>query len=786
MEKLWKRILSFVLVISLIITSSVNAFALADEEYLCELRIVYADTYNEAKEILSDTEFEDYKLLNENLNEGTEETGVWLAYKTTTDIEDAITDISVMQMNGGYNEGNYEKMIKESYEEYVAFGKTYLKAIEYFIEAYDADHFLAVSAYRQLNFYNVVSENIPEKEIPSFEGECLGDIFYNGISERELATMFMQGNRYAIKNIRSLLAMGVSYNEDGKTYLNKVEEAASKMNTDPSFFDDEDYEKLAILIAPTIKVFRDMFEELLTYEPQLNYADEEDTDLEIKYMEYKAIAEMLRGVNYLDGKSLYQFCMEYEENKEYSDIYPLVAALNEGQQALTELAQYYDVVRYSMTDYPEEIITEELDNMEATYSENPFNVYSGVDRSIYNGTFAFTNEAYRADAYTESDYFEEFFGIGQILFTTMNVSASIIGAGLIRWAVLRQAKEYAAYNATVVKTRVAELVARIRSANLVDIVGKQSLASGDAVIHATVGKHAFTFNTYEGFLDGIIANSNITVKSITGSEIPRFADKYYAVTDALREKTITLGKVEMRGMRKMIKKVNDTAYYTQSGQETAERVTAEAARQISSGTIAIYIVGGALIFYSALSIGLTVYNYYNPDYEDIPTAMVDIINTDDGDNYIKYDVVYEAIPRKKGVYAAGDLNAFEGQRWNALYYTKSYEAGKPLLADEFVASASNNKAKVGYTPVHRFGEEICYDLNKYNFSDESPSIYLSVKQSKNDKSAVADVPEVVGSVFSGGLWMLFGGVGALFGVGGTLGTQALLKKKKTKNSEQKA
>ena len=88
--------------------------------------------------------------------------------------------------------------------------------------------------------------------------------------------------------------------------------------------------------------------------------------------------------------------------------------------------------------------------------------------------------------------------------------------------------------------------------------------------------------------------------------------------------------------------------------------------------------------------------------------------------------------------------------------------------------------KDGYTPIHRFGEEICYDLNKYNFSNKSPSIYLSVKQSKNDKSAVADVPEVVGSIFSGGLWMLFGGVGALFGVGGTLGTQALLKKKRNK------
>ena len=138
---------------------------------------------------------------------------------------------------------------------------------------------------------------------------------------------------------------------------------------------------------------------------------------------------------------------------------------------------------------------------------------------------------------------------------------------------------------------------------------------------------------------------------------------------------------------------------------------------------------------------------------------------------------------KKNGYVPGDLNAFAGERWNALYYTKSYEAGKPLLADEFVHSTNNNKPKDGYTPVHRFGEEICYDLNKYNFSDKSPSIYLSVKQSKNDKAAVANVPEVVGSIFSGGLWMLIGGVGALFGVGGTLGTQALLKKKKTKISE---
>ncbi|MEE1050052.1 MAG: hypothetical protein U0M60_21835, partial [Clostridia bacterium] len=71
---------------------------------------------------------------------------------------------------------------------------------------------------------------------------------------------------------------------------------------------------------------------------------------------------------------------------------------------------------------------------------------------------------------------------------------------------------------------------------------------------------------------------------------------------------------------------------------------------------------------------------------------------------------------------------------------------------------------------------------KYNFDDDT-SIYLSVKQTKKDKSAVADVPEIVGSIFANGFWMLFGGLGAMVGVGGTLGTQALLKKKRTPKKE---
>jgi hypothetical protein len=165
--------------------------------------------------------------------------------------------------------------------------------------------------------------------------------------------------------------------------------------------------------------------------------------------------------------------------------------------------------------------------------------------------------------------------------------------------------------------------------------------------------------------------------------------------------------------------------------------------------------------------------------------MVDLIDTKDGDRYIKYDVVYEAEYNEDGGYSAADLNAFEANRWNALYFTKSYEAGKPLLAGEFVISNTSNVPGEKHMPVHRFGEVVCYNLNKYNFNDDH-SIYLSVKQSDNQKAAVKDVPKLVGSVFSAGYYFLAGGVGIVAGVGGTIGTLEIIKRRKNKANTEAA
>jgi hypothetical protein len=201
----------------------------------------------------------------------------------------------------------------------------------------------------------------------------------------------------------------------------------------------------------------------------------------------------------------------------------------------------------------------------------------------------------------------------------------------------------------------------------------------------------------------------------------------------------------------------------------------------SKFTTLFYFLDAALLATSAIALGTKIYDYYHPTYSDIPKAMVDIVNTDKGAVYIKYDVVYEAEPQRDGGYSAADLNAFEGQRWNALYYTKSCEAGKPLL-EKFVCSKTNNRAYEKYLPVHRFGEEICYDLNKYNFSSSSDNIFLSVEQSKNQKSAVTKVPALVGSVFGTGLVLISAAAGAALGIGGTVGVRSAMEKKKKNRS----
>ena len=66
MKKMIRSFLSIALVISMLLCATVPAFAADAEEYISELRLIYAEDFDEAQQILADSEFSDYKILKEN------------------------------------------------------------------------------------------------------------------------------------------------------------------------------------------------------------------------------------------------------------------------------------------------------------------------------------------------------------------------------------------------------------------------------------------------------------------------------------------------------------------------------------------------------------------------------------------------------------------------------------------------------------------------------------------------------------------------------------------------
>jgi hypothetical protein len=426
---------------------------------------------------------------------------------------------------------------------------------------------------------------------------------------------------------------------------------------------------------------------------------------------------------------------------------------------MTQVAHYYDVVRYSMSTYSEEDILDQLELLEDEYEETPFNIYTGVDRSIYRGSFALTSAADRANAFTEEGLMATLFeGQNRALNITFAVTGSV-GAGLLLGAIAANIfvkwpawKAIRVYEQKLIE--VANSWGSYEILNGASTVGGYTPTAGANYILASVSKG--TSYAWWSFYDKLRYLEKLDAK---GQLSPEYSEAVNDIRNQLSEYQASNSKL-------------------QTMQQQADQATQAAAGKMGA-VGALYVVGGLMILVSAITLGVSVINYYHPEYADIPVAMVDLINTADGDRYIKYDVVFETEEVEEGVYAAADLNAFAGHRWNALYYTKSYEAGKPLLADEFYLSNSNNTPKDGYAPVHRFGENICYDLNKYAFEDDT-SIYLSVKQSENQKAAVADVPELVGSMFGTGFLFLAGGIGLVAGIGGTLAVRGVAGKRKTK------
>ena len=176
-----------------------------------------------------------------------------------------------------------------------------------------------------------------------------------------------------------------------------------------------------------------------------------------------------------------------------------------------------------------------------------------------------------------------------------------------------------------------------------------------------------------------------------------------------------------------------------------------------------------MIAFSVYSI-VQIVDKYNPKYTKIPSNMVDTVETENGSRFINYTVVNSLCA--DGTEKPGDTNGYSGKQWNAIYYTKSFEAGKCMTSTGYFIDSADNFGK--YTPVAGFGTKNCYDLNSFNDNENTENIFVAFGNSNNKKSAETSVPTVIGSMFAYGAMAISG----VAGMGLGMCIMSLIKRKK--------
>ena len=726
-------------------------------EYISEVRIGVGKTMEEAEQSL-----QGYTILkngdsNADLNEkagggmGSQgERVVLLGYKTTTDRSDAVTDLAVMNMKGGYDVKEYEALMeKQMKEQIIPFVESFKVAIEEYRENYDSD----IEANKQRAQYIHDALN---KFIDDDTGKGLGDLLlketkyemgdkaYNKLSDKEkkehadILTIIAQSNGKATLMMENLITRAADTEENtwldrfaGTTYedmLDSADMTPSEAKSEIARLYDDDAEKV-------IGMWDEFSEELGGYDEAVktvekydesaykaaydamtkldeNTSEEDSIRIMNEYADqqvrmndamYKsriiAVHDKLDEIGYADGTML-DFFSRNSDEIDNTEIYPLVASLSDGQRSGLDFVSLQELMVIGLTT-GESYTDTSLDNLEET------SLYDGVDRAIYEkGGVALTSEAERkkkAQMQTEEENsFLSPWTIAGMTITAASFAAFTTSA--ISWA----------KNASKLKSIKAQI-----DLDFIEL----EMAYGSNMRNRKI---AWGVND-------VYANN---------PELKTQFDLYTSKTSLAKSLSIGFGVA-------MIALALVTTYLSYRDMQA----------------------------------------YYNVDFTPIPHYMVDekditAYNAKGEKIVIKnQSAYYKAVEcnrtsgdeKFKDIGNCADLNGDVGKQWLALYAVKN-EAMAPIIADSLIAVINNTDLPAGYTTgIHMFGSDSAFNLNdsRYVWDGNASKVFVyfnvddevvSTSAGTNANNGSAN-STVTGSVYTGGYLFLAGGIGLLLGAG---------------------
>ena len=805
MKKISMILIALVLCVAMAALTPAQVMAAANGDkalYISEVKVGMGETSDAAAaELLAEgftilkQDDGSYADLNEEtgtkslgMKEGPTQKVVYLGYKTTDNPKEAITDLAVMNMNGGYSVQDYNVLMANHLEgEIKPFINRFIAALEEYRDNYakpeDSINHIRAEYYRRM--LNMLTDddtgNQPLGDLllnrTKYE---LSDERYNALSSAEkkkhadIQTILMQGNSRAILLLEMLVVRAAD--SSGNSWFDRfldTDLSELKKNIkedDPSLTTEADVEaeldKLYHDTATALLAKWDSFSEMIArYDDNTNEVANADmtvskdlvekveaantdnpstkdvetvgdvlkkqNDLVTNFSKAQeiAIVDFLEKTEYEDG-TLRDFFERDKSDFSGSDIralYPMAAALSEGQVAGLDFLSITDLFSLAITD-AEGYKKVDTGDME------PASVFQDVNRDIYEpGGVALTNAALRADASALEDD-------GDFMLSPL---------GFVYWGLT-----------------ALSLAATITSFSLKGYYHAQSVAANTAntayeantLIPAQRKLNEMKEGLWQSATSGDIVKQGQIVKDIEGE-----------VADNLAE-------------------VNNLASKSKIAMALG---------------VAFTVVTAALAAWSIYTTITEMMDYYKVTFLPIPKYIVDIVNiteTKNGQTTVinNSSAYYQIVPcnRTEGssdvekenykiLGSANDLNGDVGKQWLSLYSVK-YDKGKPILADSFKVVKGNSDLPNGYeTGIHKFGETAGFNLTSkfYCYNDTPAGTYVYFKNADKTVNQMLGIEtSASGSLFSGGSLAIGAGVGLLLGGGLVVLIMTATRKRKEENA----
>lgn len=447
----WK-IISLLLVLATLITTlplTVFAEELKTEEsddtvevYIKSFKLAQAKTSEEARVILEE---DGYIFAEGNLNEGAEGDGIWIGYQTTTDPSEAIYDVKVMNMKGGFTLTSMKEALASQESAFAEMANDFTYLVEEFIDAYNEGSVPAQKAYKALNFFRVVSG-----ETELLEENGLGyQIVQGNMSIERITEILMFCDPTIVDTIVKLLTMGIQirngnwleklsekgpydsetvYGENEAELLRRAEQLLMIIEIYAGAYAAMD--KAGLIPTELDENFEAKYDgavkngKLTAEEAALKKADEG------RYRYYKVAFDELAKYSYgTEGGTLKDFFLSLADGGNEKALYPMVSVLSDGEFSALSYGCFLEVVSgvnatVEGFDTYDEIYSEVTSEVSSVY------LYSGVDSVLLeeDSLIGFTDAATRHMATTGEMEFYENERTSDYIWTTGKHVTMVLGA----------------------------------------------------------------------------------------------------------------------------------------------------------------------------------------------------------------------------------------------------------------------------------------------------------------------------------------------------------------------